>query len=64
MKRRGSTKVAAELAAEVAQQDGVSGVKIAESMFAAMLGPIAIAVRAAVVSLPVWDVRHWPTRKG
>ena len=38
---------------------GLGAVTVAASLLAGLLGPLAIAVYAAVISLPVWIVSWW-----
>ena len=41
----------------------LGSVTVAASLVAGLLGPIAIAVYAAVLSLPVWIAWRWLARK-
>ena len=43
---------------------GLGAVTVAASLVAGLLGPIAIAVYAAVLSLPVWGTWWWLARRG
>ena len=43
---------------------GLGAVTVAASLVAGLLGPIAIAVYAAVLSLPVWIAWWWLARRG
>ena len=43
---------------------GLGVVTVAASLVAGLLGPIAIAVYAAVLSLPVWGTWWWLARRG
>ena len=43
---------------------GLGAVTVAVSPVAGLLGPVAIAVCAAVLSLPVWAVWGWLVRRG
>ena len=42
---------------------GLGAVTVAAGLFAGLLGPLAIAVCAAILSLPVWIAVFWPVRK-
>ena len=43
---------------------GLGAVTVAASLVAGLLGPVAIAVYAAVLSLPVWAAWWWLKRRG
>ena len=43
---------------------GLGGVTVAASLVAGLLGPLAIAIYAAVLSLPVWVAWWWLSRRG
>ena len=43
---------------------GLGAVTVAASLVAGLLGPVAIAVYAAVLSLPVWIAWWWLARRG
>ena len=43
---------------------GLGAVTVAASVVAGLLGPIAIALYAAVVSLPVWAAWWWLAHRG
>ena len=43
---------------------GLGAVTVAASLVAGLLGPVAIAVYAAVLSLPVWIAWWWFARRG
>ena len=43
---------------------GLGAVTVAASLVAGLLGPIAIAVYAAVLSLPVWGTWWWLAHRG
>ena len=43
---------------------GLGAVTVAASLIAGLLGPVAIAVYAAVLSAPVWIAWYWLARRG
>ena len=43
---------------------GLGAVTVAASVVAGLLGPVAIAVYAVVLSLPVWGAWWWLVRRG
>ena len=43
---------------------GLGAVTAAASLVAGLLGPIAIAVYAVVLSIPVWIAWYWLVRRG
>ncbi len=43
---------------------GLGSVTVAVSLVAGLLGPLAVAVGAAVLSLPVWVAGWWLARRG
>ena len=43
---------------------GLGGLTVAASMVAGLLGPVAIAVHAIVLSLPAWGAWWWLARRG
>lgn len=43
---------------------GLGSVTVAVSLVAGLLGPLAVAVWAAVLSLPVWVAGWWLARRG
>ena len=43
---------------------GLAAVTVAASVVAGLLGPIAIALYAVVLSVPVWIVWYWLLRRG
>lgn len=43
---------------------GLGAVTVAASLVAGLLGPVAIAVYAVVLSLPVWAAWWWLVRRG
>ena len=42
---------------------GLGAVTVASSLLAGLLGPLAIAIYAAVISLPVWIAWWWLARR-
>ena len=43
---------------------GLGAVTVAASLVAGLLGPVAIAIHAIVLSLPVWGTWWWLVRRG
>ena len=43
---------------------GLGAVTVAATLFAGLLGPVAVAVWAVLLSLPVWLAWLWLTRRG
>ena len=43
---------------------GLGAVTVAASLVAGLLGPVAIAVYAVVLSVPVWIAWYWLVRRG
>ena len=43
---------------------GLGAATVAASLVAGLLGPVAIAVYAAVLSVPVWIAWYWLVRRG
>ena len=43
---------------------GLGAATVAATLFAGLLGPVAIAVRAVLLSLPVWIAWQWLARRG
>ena len=43
---------------------GLGAVTVAASLVAGLLGPVAIAVYAVVLSVPVWIAWYWLARRG
>ena len=43
---------------------GLGAITVAASLVAGLLGPLAIAIYAALLSLPVWVAWWWLSRRG
>ena len=43
---------------------GLGAVTVAASLVAGLLGPVAIALYAVVLSVPVWIAWYWLVRRG